>query len=466
MEGGKTCAKTILRVVSIALMATGLTETVSGEALADPSGYEFKILARIPGPAPGGGMFTNDFEPYAINASGSIAFVADLDTGGEGVFAGPQSQISAIARPGQTVGGVLLDDFALGHTALNNAGSGAFVYILNPFTTPFGLNAGLFRFSLLNPAPTAVVVPGVTKPPPHAGDVFTGVYFNTSLNNQGDLVFNGVAAGLRQSGGPGAGTSAAGVFKADRSNHIVKVVIPGDTAPGGGVFDDAVEGWINERGDIAFDAHVNGEECIPLDPGFELVCGSSVYKKVAPSGNIQSIAHQGDPAPGAGVKYRQAFGPVLNDAGDMVFIGDLTPAPHVLQTLGVFLNSKGTTTPVALPGDPLPGGGNFGTASSFAYQYYLNNSGDITFICRLDTAHGGVADTGIYLVSHGKTQLVARTGTQITGVGMIADINSPGFVNGGPLQAGGIINNRGQIFFEATLTDNTGVLLVATPRGS
>src|SRR6266480_6273175 len=124
-------------------MATGLTETVSDEALADPSGYEFKILARIPGPAPGGGMFTSDFEPYAINASGSIAFVADLGTGGEGVFAGRTNQISAIARPGQTVGGVLLDDFALGHTALNNAGSGAFVYSLNPFTTPFGLNAGL-----------------------------------------------------------------------------------------------------------------------------------------------------------------------------------------------------------------------------------------------------------------------------------------------------------------------------------
>jgi hypothetical protein len=45
---------------------------------------------------------------------------------------------------------------------------------------------------------------------------------------------------------------------------------------------------------------------------------------------------------------------VLNDAGDMVFIGDLTPAHDVLQSLGVFLNSKGTTTPVA-PGDLLPG---------------------------------------------------------------------------------------------------------------
>jgi hypothetical protein len=70
------------------------------------------------------------------------------------------------------------------------------------------------------------------------------------------------------------------------------------------------------------------------------------------------------------------------------------------------------------------------------------------------------------LVSHGKVQLVARTGTVIPGgVGMIADINSPGFVSAGFLQAGGIINDRGQIFFEATLTDNTGVLLVATPRG-
>ncbi len=100
------------------------------------------------------------------------------------------------------------------------------------------------------------------------------------------------------------------------------------------MFDDAIEGWINDPGDIAFDAHVKGEECIDLGGGFELVCGSSVYK-MPKNGKIQSIAHQGDPAPGGGT-YRQAFGPVMNDAGDLVFVGDLTPPPdHSLSPRGV-----------------------------------------------------------------------------------------------------------------------------------
>ena len=86
----------------------------------------------------------------------------------------------------------------------------------------------------------------------------------------------------------------------------------------------------------------------------------------------------------------------------------------------------------------------------------------------LDTADAnGVADTGLYLVSHGKTQVVARTGTFIPHIGTVAHVNSPSFLSPVPssLQAGGIINDRGQIFFEVILTDGTGVLLVATPRG-
>ena len=46
----------------------------------------------------------------------------------------------------------------------------------------------------------------------------------------------------------------------------------------------------------------------------------------AATGAIQSIAHQGDPAPG-GESYRLAFGAVVNNRGDIVFIGDLTPPP-------------------------------------------------------------------------------------------------------------------------------------------
>jgi hypothetical protein len=463
MRDRKTHRQNILATVGIAVMACGLVGTIPDGARADGSGYTFKKLGTIVGAAPGGGNFINDFEPYAINAGGNAAFVADVDTGGEGIFVSRQGQISQITRAGQPVPGVnaTFEIGALGHTPLNNSGDGAFIYILDPKNfQPFGVNAGLFRFSLRNQTPAAVVVPGVTKAPTPAGATFAGVYFDSSLNNRGDLVFNGVVPGLV--GPPNSNGFGVGVFKADRRNHIASIVVPGDKAPGGGVFDDAIEGWTNDPGDIAFDAHVKGEECIDLGGGFELVCGSSVYK-MPKNGKIQSIAHQGDPAPGGGT-YRQAFGPVMNDAGDLVFVGDLTAPPDHSLTLGVFQHSKGITTPVVLPGDPLPGGGHFATTASIPYQYYLNNAGDITFVAALDTVHGGVADTGLYLVSHGKTQVVARTGAFIPGVGTVADVNSPAYVTSGPLQAGGIINDRGQIFFEVILTDGTGVLLVATPK--
>ena len=115
---------------------------------------------------------------------------------------------------------------------------------------------------------------------------------------------------------------------------------------------------------MAFGAHVAGEECIDFggSQSERIFCAESVYVKDAITGKIQSIAHQGDPAPGGGT-YRFAFGPVLNNGGDIAFIGDLTPAPGFGENLAVFLHSKGETISVARPGDPMPGGGNLLTAS-------------------------------------------------------------------------------------------------------
>src|SRR5205814_9471281 len=106
--------------------------------------------------------------------------------------------------------------------------------------------------------------------------------------------------------------------------------------------------------DVAFGAHVVGEECVEV--GGDCRCGESIYLKDGATGAIRSIAHQGDPAPGGGV-FRLAFGGLVNNRGDIGFIGDLTPAPDVGQALGVFLFSKGTTVAVARPGDAMPGGG-------------------------------------------------------------------------------------------------------------
>ena len=43
---------------------------------ADPA-YAFKVVTTIGDPAPGGGTFTNDFEPSALNNRGQLAFTAD-----------------------------------------------------------------------------------------------------------------------------------------------------------------------------------------------------------------------------------------------------------------------------------------------------------------------------------------------------------------------------------------------------
>ena len=75
----------------------------------------------------------------------------------------------------------------------------------------------------------------------------------------------------------------------------------------------------------------------------------------------------------------------------------------------------------------------------------------------------------MYLFSNGKLRLVARTGTEIPGVGKIArlvQLNVP--VTNEPSvfvpNSGANNNDRGQVVFGATLTGERGVLLLATPR--
>jgi len=215
-------------------------------------------------------------------------------------------------------------------------------------------------------------------------------------------------------------------------------------------------------GDIAFGGHVKGEECIIERP---LFCAESVYVKRASSGQIISIAHQGDPAPvpGGGTR-RFAFGPAMNNAGDMAFIGGLSAKSDNGEDLGVFFYSAAArrTGAVALPGDPMPGGGNLLTAPFINLNYDVSNrSNVVAFAGVLDTKTNGTDnDTGLYVLSTDGLRLVARTGTMIPGVGTISGLTAPSF----PIPwSGGAINEHGQIAFAATLTDGNTVLLLATP---
>ncbi len=164
--------------------------------------------------------------------------------------------------------------------------------------------------------------------------------------------------------------------------------------------------------------------------------------------------------------FREIPSLVLNNTGDISFVGDISPAPNVNQALAVYFHSGHTTLAVARPNDPMPGGGGFVTSG---FGSSLNNAGDVVFNAVLDTNTGGIPDTGLYVWSRGAVRLVARTGTVIPGVGTIS-LTTTGVSIFPPPPPGslfplvGQINDHGQVLFGATLGDGRGVLLIATPN--
>jgi hypothetical protein len=157
-----------------------------------------------------------------------------------------------------------------------------------------------------------------------------------------------------------------------------------------------------------------------------------------------------------GIVYRYAWGPVLNNRGDLLFIGDLFPPPGLRAARGIFLHSAGITIPIALPRDIMPDGRKIVTVNPahVISNYGLNNRGDVSFNASLENG-----ESAFYIYSQGLLHLFAGTGTVIPGVGTISSVNNLLF-------NGGILNDSGQIFFWATMTDGRGVLLLGTPQNA
>jgi hypothetical protein len=464
--------KRSLAVAVTAALATAVAWT--GIRAAGPGGFSFDLLASVGDPIPGdpGVNFVNDFEPGVLNSNGELAFGADVSTGGEGIFFRRRGQIVELARTGGSApGGGTFEFGFLGPVAMNDGGDVAFNFLLTPFTQPFGVNSGCYRYSRTAGTVTPVVIPFVTPVP--GGGTFQGTGFGPVMNNRGDIAFPGVIVtdlGVHIPGEdyPGVGV---GLYRADRQGSLTSEVIPGDPAPGGGQFDFATEPWINQGGDMVFGGHVAGEDAAiaGFPPQTEVISAlTSLYVKDASRRTIRSIVHAGDPAPGGGV-FRQAFHAVINDGGDIVFAGDLTPPPGAQSDVGAFVYSRGNIIAVARPGDPMPGGGNLISTSLIGGNYHINNGGDVVFSGRLDsdTDGDGTLDTGLFRWSNGQLGVVARSGTVIPNVGTIFQLASaqlivppPPFVSA---NSGAINNNPGQVVFQATLTNGTVVMLQATP---
>jgi hypothetical protein len=95
----------------------------------------------------------------------------------------------------------------------------------------------------------------------------------------------------------------------------------------------------------------------------------------------------------------------------------------------------------------------------------------VAFVATLDTDSDGdeIFDTGVYLWERGAIRLVARTGTVVPGEGIVYQIQPPSLLGLSRSVGGALVNARGEVLFQATLTDVQmppelrGVLLIATP---
>jgi hypothetical protein len=435
------------------------------------TGYGFTPVAVIGNAAPGGGQFFFDFEIGGLNSKGQVVFTADLTPDGvndigEGVFLGGKGGLSQIVRVGQSApgGGTFGGSGTYSPDTINDAGDAAFGFALSS-DVPIDVNGGVYRYDHNSGKVTGVLVPFVTPVPGGGGATFQGSQFHPELNNRGDLVFPGVVPATI---GPGASIGlGVGIFEANKHGHLTKVVAPGDAAPGGSVFDFAQNPSINNRGDVAFGAHIAADPRIGLGQDLPAIIFSaeSVYFRDGKTGAIQSIAHQGAaiPTSAGGGTFDYAYSPVLNSRGDILFDAGLkgTSTGVVIGGLpvdsqAIFLWSHGKLISIARQGDSMPGGGKLVSASFNPGNYALNERGDVAFNALLDNGKEGV-----FLWSHGSLTLVAETGTVIPGVGTIASLDEYGT---GLPNSWVAFNDRGQVAFSAVLTNGGVDLLLATPR--
>src|SRR5206468_3338318 len=148
--------------------------------------YEFQVVTYLGDAAPGGGAFTNDFEPSALNNRGELLFTAEPDKpGSEGIFLAYHGELSQIVRFGQSApGGSVFANGELGDIGLNDPGDIAFGFSVETN------QSSVFRWSHNDQTLSAVMVPNIT-PVPGGGGVFVGAFGSPSINNQGDIAFVG-----------------------------------------------------------------------------------------------------------------------------------------------------------------------------------------------------------------------------------------------------------------------------------
>jgi hypothetical protein len=232
------------------------------------------------------------------------------------------------------------------------------------------------------------------------GTIFKGCGFSDPVvNHRGEIAFGACSDDDN-------GRFADGIFLSS-SSLLRPVVLDGDPSPIGGFFVlnffPALDGFINDKGDILFQSGVI------LDPNVKEKYGLFL----ATSDGTKKVVVDGDPMPNDTLVFPGSLGiGDINDKSEVVF----TVLLQGKADTGIFLKSGETIHKIMAQGDPTPIGGTFSTLNDpelidrylFA-RPRINHNGAVLFKAKVDGAR-----IGLFLASPNALLKVIATGDQLS----------------------------------------------------
>jgi hypothetical protein len=116
----------------------------AGEELVSGNGGPLTVIADTAGPFASFGFFFG-LQPPALNNHGDVAFLADLDAGGSGIFVGPDAVADKVIATGDMLDGSPVAELRFCDEGLNDSGQLAIQVTFDDPTVPDGRRVAIYR---------------------------------------------------------------------------------------------------------------------------------------------------------------------------------------------------------------------------------------------------------------------------------------------------------------------------------
>ncbi len=409
--------------------------------------YETRAFIGDAAPGTGPSVVFSGFGNPSINNNGNITFVGFVTGAGvtsannTGIWSQIDGPLQLTVREGGPAPGaeqgMLFRDFS--DPVSNNSGDIAFRGFLGNLGSPdngiWMQSGGVINTIAQFQGSTTELEPDL---------LFGALFFRPVVNVSGDIAFYSSLTGT----GVNA-TNAEGIWL--KSGGVLNLIArAGDNAAGtepGVVFSRLFEPVLNIAGNVVFRAELAGMGVdFGNDSGIWLDAGGSSTLVVREG--MQAV--ENDP----GVVFSNILRPVINDAGDLAFLGSVQgPGVDNTNGAGIWATSGGELGLVVRAGDDAPS-----TEQGVIFDLFggpvFNVAGEVAFVATLDGTNSS-SNTGIWVKSSKETRLIARTGDHAPGTN--PDVVFNGFDDP-------ILNRAGTTAFLATLdgasvdpTNNEGI---------